>query len=368
MPLKAINDLSRSTRPIAGELAAAAARVLESGWFVLGSEVAAFENEFAAYCGVPQCVTVANGTDALELALRSLGVGPGAKVATVANAGMYSSTAIVAAGARPLYVDVDESSMLMSAASLESSDLRGCTALVLTHLFGQLADVERIGAIAASAGIPVIEDCAQAHGAALSGRKAGSFGAAACFSFYPTKNLGALGDGGAVVTGDPRLAAELRKLRQYGWSSKYTADLPGGRNSRLDEIQAAFLRAKLPHLDGWNQRRREVARRYRSRINHPRVRLPAETGDTYVAHLFVVRSPQRDSLATHLKAASIPFDIHYPIPDYRQHAMSGVGKQAPLPATELACSTVLTLPCFPELTFEEIDEISDAINAWSPGS
>lgn len=361
---KAINDLARHTAPLSGELLAAAGRVVRSGWFVLGSEVTAFESEFARYCGVGYCVSMANGTDALELAMRALGVRSGMAVATTANSGMYSSAAIASLGAVPRFVEIEESTMLMDAAALRSAELGSCAAAIVTHLYGKLADVGEIGNIASASSVPLIEDCAQSHGAALEGRRCGSFGAAGCFSFYPTKNLGALGDGGAVVTDDGHLAGELRKLRQYGWSSKYHAEVPGGRNSRLDEMQAAFLREKLKHLDEWNARRREVANRYRERICNSAVRLPPEFDGTHAAHLFIVSSPRRDMLFAYLKSRGVPVDIHYPLPDYRQPALGALGPFAPLGRTERACASVLTLPCFPEMTAAEVDEISAAVNDW----
>src|ERR1017187_3713205 len=210
----ALNDLLRQTTALAGELGASVNRVLASGWYILGRECAAFESEFAAYCGVAHCISVANGTDALELSLRSLGIGPGDAVATVANAGGYSTTAIRAAGAEPLYIDIDPSTMNMSAADLAARLTPGVRAVIATHLYGRVADLPALLAVTNRAGVPLVEDCAQAHGAAIAGKKAGSWGALACFSFYPTKNLGALGDGGAVTTGEAQLAHKVRSLRQ----------------------------------------------------------------------------------------------------------------------------------------------------------
>jgi dTDP-4-amino-4,6-dideoxygalactose transaminase len=218
--------------------------------------------------------------------------------------------------------------------------------------------------LAASKGVAVIEDCAQAHGALLDGKRAGSWGRVATFSFYPTKNLGALGDGGAVVTSDSALAGSIRRLRQYGWSKKYDVSLEHGRNSRLDELQAAFLERKLRHLDGANARRRAVAQRYAEGINHPSVAVPAILDERYVAHLFVIKTPARAALRAHFDSLQIPNDVHYPIPDYRQQILLGKYTELTLPETERACSQVLTLPCFPEMTDDEIDAIIDGINAW----
>lgn len=363
--LKSINDLARHTQPIQSALGAAIERVLRSGWFVLGPEVKAFEEEFAAYCGVAHCVSLANGTDALELALRALDIGPGKTVLTVANAGMYGTAAILATGALPVYADILPDTLLMDIADLRRLlDQQPVDAIIVTHLYGLLADATEIVRLARAKNIPVIEDCAQAHGAMLCGQKAGSFGDIGCFSFYPTKNLGALGDGGAIVTTRADIAEKVRQLRQYGWISKYHADLAGGRNSRLDEIQAAVLRVMLPMLDQWNERRREIAARYTEKIAHPAIVAPTTHAEEYVAHLYVIQTAKRDSLKQHLAEAGIPSDIHYPVPDYAQaschHLFDGTDK----PATSLACAEVLTLPCFPEMSDNETDMVIDRVNSW----
>lgn len=363
--LKSINDLHRHTQPIQAELNTAAARVMNSGWFVLGPEVSAFEREFADYCGTAHCVSLANGTDALELALRALGIVAGNTVLTVANAGMYSSTAILACGAIPLYADVSPDTLLLDVAELTRLlEHNRVDAIIVTHLYGLLADVEQIVQLARSRNIPVVEDCAQAHGAARGNRKAGSFGDIACFSFYPTKNLGALGDGGAITTSSPNLAERVRQLRQYGWGSKYNATLAGGRNSRLDEIQAALLRVKLPLLDGWNARRRDIATRYSAGISNPKVAAQKIHGGEYVAHLYVIRCTEREQLRQHLAAIGIPSDVHYPLPDYLQAAYRHLFPGIHLQNTECACAEVLTLPCFPELSDAETDAIIARINSW----
>lgn len=356
-----INDLKRHHDPLAKELAEAVKRVMSRGWYILGPEVEAFEAEFASYCGVPNCIAVGNGTDALELALLALGIGPGSEVATVANAGMYGTTAILRAGAKPLYVDVDEESMTMSPEALRAALSRETAAVIVTHLYGRMAPVGKLCEIAAAHNIPLIEDCAQAHGAERAGRKSGTWGTLGCFSFYPTKNLGALGDGGAIVTADADLAARIRALRQYGWTSRYRSTLAGGRNSRLDEMQAAVLRAKLPHLDGWNARRREIAQRYAEALAGMGLALPP-AGSDYVAHLYVIRSRQREPLRAALAAAGIGTDVHYPVPDHQQESMRGVSfRPTPLPVTESYAGEVLTLPCFPEMTDAEVEEVAAAI-------
>ena len=342
-----INDIRRQNHAIREDIERAVSRVLEAGWYILGPEVEQLEAEFASYCGVAECVTTANGTDALELALRALGIGPGDRVATVANAGMYATTAILAAGGKPVYVDVDPVSMLITADTLRTAG--NVKAAVVTHLYGQMADMPTL----LSCGIPIVEDCAQAHGAILNGRRAGSWGSAGCFSFYPTKNLGALGDGGAVVTNSPETAERVRALRQYGWTSKYNSELAGGRNSRMDAIQAAILRAKLPYLDCWNERRRQLAGLYNSAFGVPRA-----MDSSFVAHLYVIRSTRREEVQIHLKARDIATDVHYPIPDHRQPAIS-----APtcLPVTDQLCAEVLTLPLFPEMTDSEVERVIKAV-------
>jgi dTDP-4-amino-4,6-dideoxygalactose transaminase len=230
-------------------------------------------------------------------------------------------------------------------------------AVVVTHLYGRMAGLPAL--LAAAGKVPVIEDCAQAHGARLEGRHAGTWGAVGCFSFYPTKNLGALGDGGALVTSDAALASRIRALRQYGWTSRYRSTIPRGRNSRLDEMQAAILRAKLPHLDSWNVRRRDIARYYGSALAGLDLALPGTCGPDYVAHLYVVRTPHRDRLARTLAAEGIGTDVHYPVPDYLQESVRTAS--APLSETERCCREVLTLPCFPEMTDEETARVAAAV-------
>jgi dTDP-4-amino-4,6-dideoxygalactose transaminase len=345
-------------------LAAALARVLESNHFVLGREVTQFEQEFAQYVGVPHCVSVANGTDALELALRALGVGPGQQVACVANAGFYSATAIHLAGAEPVYVEVDERSLTMSPEALEPLLRERPAAVIVTHLYGQLAAIERIAALCRAAGVPLVEDCAQSHGARRTGRQGGSFGAVGCFSFYPTKNLGALGDGGAVVTTDDGLAAELRALRQYGWRTKYEVARLGARNSRLDELQAAVLREKLQHLDRQNGQRRAVAARYNAAFAGLPLRLPPSLDEDYVAHLYVVRTAQREALRQQLRTSGVATDVHYPIPDTRQPAWQGSFDGQALPVSEAACAMALSLPCFPGLSDADVDHVVRSVREF----
>ena len=358
-----INDVQRENRLIRDQLASAIERAVASGRYILGPEVEAFEREFALYSGTKHCVALANGTDALELALKALGISRGA-VATVANAGLYATTAIFQSGLEPLYIDVDPASMTMDPESLGQSITSDTVAVIATHLYGQMADLPAILEITERAGIPLIEDCAQAHGAMLCGRRAGSWGIAGCFSFYPTKNLGALGDGGAVITSEPAMADRIRSLRQYGWTSKYHSTIPGGRNSRLDELQAAVLRTKLDHLDEWNDRRRAIARRYSAAFRDLPLTAPAVDNTNYVAHLYVVRTSDRHSLQASLAAAGVATDIHYPIPDYRQESvLPRIASLPNLPVTEACAREVLTLPCFPGMTPDEVELVIGSVRS-----
>lgn len=343
-------------------------RVIDSHWYVMGSEVAAFEREFAQYCGGEYCISLGNGTDALELGLRALGVGVGDVVYMVANAGFYGSTAAHLVGAEPRYIDIDPATLTMSPEALEAALEVSCPkAVIVTHLYGQLADIEAIMDIANRVGVPVIEDVAQAHGARRGGQQAGTFGALGTFSFYPTKNLGALGDGGAVVTDDEAIAARIGQLRQYGWGRKYRVDVARGRNTRLDEMQAAILREKLPHLDRWNAARRAIAARYNAAFAGLPMTLPASVGEDYVAHLYVVRVDDREGFRETMRGAGIGTDVHYPIADHRQPAYEGWGSGFPLATTEHACDHVVTLPCFPGLADADVERVVAAVQAWAHG-
>lgn len=365
--IDAINDLRRHVVPLSDELNACVARVISSGWFVMGRELEAFESEFAEYCGTKHCIGVANGTDALELALRASGVGQNGQVLTVSNAGAYSTSAIRAVGAQPVFVDIRDDTLLINEAEVLRliAAARRPAAVIVTHLYGRLVPgIGELSAAAKRAGVPLIEDCAQAHGARQADKNAGTFGDLGCFSFYPTKNLGALGDGGALITGDPDLAAGARRLRQYGWGAKYRIDLAGGRNSRLDEMQAAILRAKLPRLDQWNRRRREISTELARGIHNPRVRSPMVGAEDYVAHLHVVRTSDRSDLQAYLRSGGIASDVHYPLVDYQQPAFAMNLLEISNPLAEKACREVLTLPCFPEMTDEEVSAVIDAVNSW----
>lgn len=348
------------------DLAACIQRVLEQGQFVLGPQVQAFETAFADYVGAAHAIGVANGTDALTLALRALGVGPGQRVAAAANAGYYASTAIAQTGAAPHYVEVDEDSLTLAPAALAQA-LRGAdkpAAVIATHLYGRMADMPALAALCAQARVPLVEDAAQAHGAILGGRKAGAWANVACFSFYPTKNLGAVGDGGALTTSDGALAQRLRALRQYGWQQrKYEVALPGGMNSRLDELQAAVLLAKLPLLDAANAARRAVAAHYNAAFAGLPVRCPSGLDESHVAHLYVLRTPRRDALRAHLLAQGVGCEVHYPIADHRQPVRRAESAFV-LPVTEAACAEVISLPCHPALSPAQIGRVTEAVRAF----
>ncbi|WP_313311918.1 DegT/DnrJ/EryC1/StrS family aminotransferase [Pulveribacter sp.] len=362
-----INDLSAHINAYDEAIKTAVGRVINSGWLVLGPEVKQFEQSFADYIGVAHCISLANGTDAIELALRALDVEKGDKVATIANAGMYTTTAMLAIGAVPFFLDVDLSSHNVTLLEVERALAAGVKAVVATHLYGlAVPEIEAIAELCARRGVPLLEDCAQAHGASVNGRRVGSFGDAASFSFYPTKNLGALGDGGAVVTGRKAVAEKVARLRQYGWTAKYQVEVSGARNSRLDEMQAAILSVFLPDLDSTNDRRRAIAAQYSAEITHRSVQLPAQGGPEYVAHLYVVRSARRDALRAHLREMDIAAEIHYPIPDYRQPVFGTRFETVCLENTECLSREVLTLPCYPEMTDAQVGQVIAAVNEWQP--
>lgn len=361
-------DLARQAAELGPELTDALTRVAAGGWYVLGAELRAFEQEWAAYCGAAEAVGVASGAEALYLALAALDVGPGHEVVTVANACVYQAAAIVQAGARPVFVDVDPASHNLDPERLEAAITPATRAIMPVHLYGRLADMAAVNAVAARHSLPVIEDAAQAHGAWRAdgaGRlRAGSASAVACFSFYPSKNLGALGDAGALTTGDPALAERLRRLRMYGWSEKYVSAEPGGRNSRLDEIQAAALRVKLRRLDAWNAARRERAGWYRELLAGLPLALPTdEPGHAY--HLFVIACDERDRLRAHLQAAGVGCDVHYPLPAHLQPIYAGLGhRPGDLPHTEAAAARILSLPLYPELTRGEVEYVAESVRGF----
>lgn len=356
------NDLRRFAASVADEVGAAVRRVVGSGWYLLGPETEAFEAEFAAACGVPHCVAVGNGTDALELALRSVGCAAGDEVVVAANAGMYATTACLAIGAVPVFADVEPGSLLLAPGAAAALVTERTRAVVATHLYGGVVDVDGLRASLPGT-VAVVEDCAQAHGASLRGRPVGSLGDAAAFSFYPTKNLGAMGDAGAVVTADPVAERRARALRQYGWGRRYEATVPGGRNSRMDEIQAAVLRVLLPSLAARNARRRAIRDHYVTELRD-RVRFvdASRAGAPGVVHLCVARSTGRDRLVADLHARGVECAVHYPVPDHAQPVLAGARFRAgALAQTERACREVFSLPCFPELTDDEVAAVVAAV-------
>lgn len=361
-----LNDLQRPSLRDRDALSDAMGRVLTRGWFLSGPELTAFETAFAAYCGTDHCMGVGNGTDAMELALRALGIGRGDEVVTAANAGFYASTAILAVGATPVFADVDAQTLTLSPVAVAGVLTPRTRAIIVTHLYGRLADMDGIAGVAGA--VPIVEDCAQAHGACRGGRRAGTFGAIGCFSFYPTKNLGGLGDAGALVTRDADLASRVRALRQYGWRDKYIVAEGGGRNSRMDEIQAAILHLRLPALDTLNARRRSILERYRAAIAGAAPGWTRPFGTDHVAHLAVIRTPDRAGLAATLARAGIETAIHYPVPDHWQPALQPLlATPVSLPVTEQAAGQILTLPLFPDMTEAEIDHVAAALaDAWIP--
>jgi len=344
-------------------------RVLSAGRYILGDETAAFERQFAEYIGVPYTVGVGNGTEALHLALRSLGIGPGDEVITVSHTAVATVAAVEMCGAAPVLVDIQPKSYTMDAALLEKARSDRTKAIVPVHLYGQPCDLEEIIGFARKHGLFVIEDCAQSHGALYRGQRTGSWGHAAAFSFYPTKNLGALGDGGAVTTGDPSLFEKLHALRQYGWDDHRLSRVSGW-NSRLDELQAAVLRVKLARLEEDNSRRIQIAHRYRESLSRiSQLALPSPTpGTTHVYHQYVVSCTEhsvRNHLMAHLSEEGIRTAVHYPVPVHLQPAYADrLSGSRSLPVTEEVCQKIVSLPLFPELTDEEIAQVTKTIETF----
>jgi dTDP-4-amino-4,6-dideoxygalactose transaminase len=349
------------------EINQAIARVLDKGRYILGEEAAAFEREFAAFLGVRFGIGVGSGTEALHLALRACGVGPGDEVITVSHTAVATVSAIELCGGKPVLVDIDPRSFALDPARLEAAITSATRAIIPVHLYGQSADLEPILSIARRRTVRVIEDCAQSHGAMYRGKRTGAWGDVACFSFYPTKNLGAIGDGGFVATDDPQLAENARPLREYGWRERYVSDIAGW-NTRLDELQAAILRVKLRTLDADNARRRHLAALYDELLTASSVSLPqAMSYGEHVYHLYVVRSARRDELQAFLKERGIGTLIHYPAPIHLQPAYRGrLGDVGSLPETERAARQILSLPMFPELTETDVQQVAQAIREF-PG-
>lgn len=358
------NDLKPQHRDLRSEIDAAVGQVLEDGWFVLGKQGEAFEREFADYCGVAHCVGVGSGTEAIHLALLACGVQPGDDVLTSSLTAVPTASAITFAGARPIFADIDPRTFNLDPARVEAAITPRTRAIMPVHLYGQAADMDPILEIGRRRGIPVIEDACQAHGAEYRGRRAGSLATMAAFSFYPTKNLGACGDGGAVTTDDPELADKLRLLRNYGQRKRYYHETKGF-NSRLDEVQAAILRAKLRHLNQWNGARRAKAAIYDSLLREVMVPLAAPYGG-HVYHLYVIRTRRRDELQRHLADQGIGTLIHYPVPVHLQEAYADLGLgEGSLPNTETCAREILSLPLYPELADKDITEVAEAINRFN---
>jgi len=331
-------------------------RVVASGRYVHGPEHAAFEAELAAFLGVGACLGVASGTDALQLALAGVRCEPGDEIVTAANAGGYATAAALRMGLVPRYADIDLDTLGLSATTVEAALTPSTRAVVATHLYGLMCDVEAIVELCRGRGIAIVEDCAQAIGARRGGWRAGALGDAAAFSFYPTKNLACLGDGGAVATNNGEVAERVRLLRQYGWDAKYDVALVGGWNSRLDELQAAILRVGLQQLDERNERRRAIVRRYVAALPAAAGRFVARDGGDYVAHLAVILAEDRERLRARLEEAGIATDVHYPVADHEQPPWR---TDIRLPVTEHAVEHVVTVPCFPELTDTEVGRVCE---------
>lgn len=357
-------DLKKQYESIKAEIDGATRRVLASGMFILGQETEAFETEFAEYLGAKHAVGVNSGTDALHLAIRALGIGKGDEVITVPNTAVATVSAIEMAGATPVLCDVRADSMTMDADSFATVITDKTRAVIPVHLFGQAAELDAIIGIARQYRLAIIEDCAQAHGAKYQGQLVGTFGDIAAFSFYPTKNLGAYGDGGAVVTNDERLYDKLKLLRQYGWRSRYESEI-SGVNTRLDEMQAAVLRVKLKHLDAWNAARRERAAVYTEMMPNKRVTSPVEMPyGEHVYHLYVVQCAMRDYLSAFLKEREIGTAIQYPTPIHLQQAYQQLAPAGSLPVAEKLAREIVSLPLYPELPLVDVHTVAEALREF----
>ncbi len=356
-------DLTKQYEIIKSEIDDATARVLKGGWYILGPEVKAFEKEFADYIGVKHAIGVGSGTEAIHIALLALGIGPGDQVITVPNTAVATVAAIELTGARAVLVDVRPDTMLIDVEKIERAITPHTKAIIPVHLFGQSCDLDPIMQFARARNIFVLEDCAQAHGATYRGKRVGAIGDIAAFSFYPTKNLGAYGDGGAILTNNAELAQRIDLLRQYGWRERYTSDIKG-MNSRLDELQAAVLRVKLRHLDDWNKSRRERAALYTELIRSVTPPREMAYGEA-VYHLYVVQSKKRDALIAHLKSHGIGTMIQYPHTIHLQPAYANLGyREGDLPEAERLAREIVSLPLYPELKMDEVRLIAQVVNEF----
>jgi dTDP-4-amino-4,6-dideoxygalactose transaminase len=337
-------------------------RVLRSGKTISGNELAEFEHEFARFSGSNFCIGVGNGTDGLEIALASLGLPEDSLVGTVANAGGYTSIALLKSRLRPIYMDVEIGTRNVTLANVIEAVSLGARAIVLTHLYGRvIPEIYEITEFCKKRGIPVIEDCSQAHGASSNGKHVGTFGTLGIFSFYPTKNLGALGDAGAIVCMDQAIAETARALRTYGWGNKYEIEYDQGRNSRLDEIQAAFLRINLGYLEEDNSKRQQIASRYLASIDAKYLELDYADNQNHVFHLFTLRSTDRKRVLSHLQKCDVGVDVHFPIPDHKQKFSKYFDLS--LPNTEQLAREIFSIPCYPELTPDQQERVISALNS-----
>lgn len=358
------NDLSRGWLANSEEVREAVSQIIYSGRYIHGPEHQEFEAELAAFLGVENAMGVASGTDALYLALTAVGCERGSKVIAAANAGGYTSVVAANIGCEVIYCDVDAQSLVVTDATLKPLLTEDIRAVVVTHLYGNVAPVDRIVTLCEPLGIKVIEDCAQAIGGRVGAKRVGTLGDVGAFSFYPTKNLGAAGDGGAVAAKDPALAAAVRKLRQYGWDGKYSIEMPGGINSRLDEIQAAILRIGLRKVDSLNGRRRQIADEYRQALLGTGIRMVTSSSNDSVSHLAVIRVPAdigRDKFQNELTKRGIQTAIHYPVLDCDQPGLPSRDTNHHIPESRAAAAEILSLPCFPEMTSTEISDVITAI-------
>jgi dTDP-4-amino-4,6-dideoxygalactose transaminase len=346
------------------EIDRAIKNVLESGWYILGDEVSQFEAEFAAYNGVVHSVGVGSGTEALYMALRALDIGSGDEVITTSHTAVATASAIALSGAKLVFADIEPDYYTIDPQLIEAAISAKTKAVIPVHIYGQPCDMDAILEIAHKYDLKVIEDCAQAHGAVYKGKRAGSMGEIGCFSFYPTKNLGAIGDGGMLVSNDDRLAEKIRLLREYGWKKRYISS-EAGWNSRLDEMQAAILRVKLKKLDDDNARRRQHAYEYENALKDMPLVLPVIRNDvSHVYHLYVVKTDERDKLKEHLRDQGVNTSIHYPVPVHRQEYYQKIVGSISLPETEQTAETILSLPMYPELAVAEQENVIIAIEKY----
>jgi len=344
------------------EIDAVISRVLDKGWYILGKEVKAFEEEFAGYIGASYGIGVGSGTEAIHLALKCLSIGQSDEVITVSHTAVATVAAIELTGAKAVFADIEPDYYTLNAKKLEAAITSKTKAIVVVHIYGQPADLDQIMEVARKHNLPLIEDCAQAHGARYKGRRVGSYGNLACFSFYPTKNLGALGDGGMVVTNDAQLAQKAKLLREYGWTQRYVSDFAGW-NTRLDEVQAAVLRVKLKYLDEDNAKRAKLAELYDEQLRDTDLILPKQRKNAeHVYHLYVIRSSKRNELLAFLKEKGIGVSVHYPVPVHLQPAYKQSRNN--LSETERVAKDILSLPIYPELTGAEIALVAGAIKEF----